>query len=334
MQTAAFDVLRHQLQDRQERLRDAIETIGPEDQLVGLLQQVDSALASLGTDNYARCLVCDGRVDERDLATNPLLQYCLCDLTPGQQRALEHDLERARRIQSALLPDPDVRADGWEAFYRYEPAGIVSGDYCDLWTAPGDSEALYFAVGDVSGKGVAASLLMAHLQAAFRSLVGMGLPLSELVDRVNRQLLQATLPSHYATLVCGRASRDGHVEVVNAGHCPPLVARSGAVEAVASTGFPIGLMGDRPYDVTRLRLGAGDALVLYTDGVTEARRSDGGEYGQERIERVLAMRGAGASPRRLVQSVRDDLAGFLGDATGGDDLTVLALRRSAGSNVA
>ncbi len=333
MQTASLDVLRHQLEDRQGRLRDAIRTIGPEDQLVGLLQQVDSALASLGTEDYARCLICNGHVAERDLATNPLMQYCLCDLTPEQQHALEHDLGLARRIQAALLPDPDLGADGWEAHYRYEPAGIVSGDYCDLWAAPDEVGTLYFAVGDVSGKGVAASLLMAHLQAAIRSLLGAGVPLSEIVHRVNRQLLQATLPSHYATLACGRATRDGHVEIVNAGHCPPLVARSGGVEAVASTGFPIGLMEDRPYETKRLKLGVGDALVLYTDGLTEARRSDGGEYGQERIERLLATRAGEAGPRHLVRTVRDDLAGFLGDASRTDDLTVLALWRTRASSV-
>lgn len=331
VQTATAGVLRHQLEDRRARLQGAISANGAEVQLVQLLQQVDSALGQLGTDDYARCLVCEEHVDERDLLENPLMHYCLCELTPNQERALEHDLELARRIQAALLPDPDLKTGAWQAYYRYEPAGMVSGDYCDLWVRPNEPGTVYFAVGDVSGKGVAASLLMAHLQSAFRSLLGTGLPLAELVERINLQLLQATIPSHYATLACGRASDDGQIEIVNAGHCPPLVARSGVVEAVASTGFPIGILGDRPYEVTRTRLGEGDMLVLYSDGLTEARRSDGEEFGQRRIETLLAQRGQGIAPRQLVHALRADLTGFLNGSPRIDDLTVLALRRSNGN---
>jgi sigma-B regulation protein RsbU (phosphoserine phosphatase) len=331
LQTATADALRHQLEERRARLKGGIATTGPEDELVRLLQQVDSALDKLGSDDFARCLVCHEHVAEQDLLENPLLHYCLCDLTPVQQRALEHDLELARQIQAALLPDPDLLTREWEAYYRYEPAGMVSGDYCDLWMRPDDPGTVFFAVGDVSGKGVAASLLMAHLQAAFRSLLGAGLPLAELVERINRQLLQATLPSHYATLACGRASDDGQIEIVNAGHCPPLVARSGSVEAVASTGLPIGVLGGRPYDVFHSRLGEGDMLVLYSDGLTEARRPDGEEYGQRRIETLLARRAKGIAPRELVHALRGDLAGFLDGGSRTDDLTLLMLSRSDGN---
>ncbi len=329
MQATTADALRHQLEDRRTRLAGAIATTDSDSGLVQLLQQVDTALSKLGTDDYGICLVCEEPVADQDLLGNPLLRYCLCDFTREQQRALEHDLELARRIQGALLPDPDLRASGWEAYYRYEPAGPVSGDYCDLWTDPDEEGTVYFAVGDVSGKGVAASLLMAHLQAAFRSLASVGLPLAELVDRVNRQLLAATIPTHYATLVFGRANADGRVELVNAGHCPPLVIRGGVIEALGATGFPIGLLGDRAYEVQRLRLREGDTLVLYTDGLTEARGSEGEEYGQERIEELLR-RQVGSGPRALVQAVRGGLASFLGDATRTDDLTVLALTRANG----
>ena len=322
------DALRSQLEDRRARLQKAITAHGSEHALVQLLQQVDAALGRLGSDDYGVCLVCEEHVGEQDLLHNPLLRYCLCELSPSQQRALEHDLELARRIQAALLPDPDLMTRGWEAHCRYEPAGMVGGDYCDLWIRPDEPDAVYFAVGDVSGKGVAASILMAHLQAAFRSLLGAGVPLAELVDRVNRQLLQATIPSHYATLVCGRAGAGGEVDIVNAGHCPPLLARNGSIVAIASTGFPIGLYGDRPYEVTRARLGAGDLLLLYSDGLVEARRRDGTEYGQARLESLLMGRARESAPRQLVQALRGDLAGFLDGQLRADDLTVLALRRS------
>lgn len=328
MDTVTADRLRQQLEDRKARLAASIAAEGPDADLVRLLRQVDSALGRLGTNDYARCAVCHEPVADEDLHLNPLAQYCLCALSEDQLQKLQHDLELARRIQAALLPDPDLIAAGWEAFYRYEPAGVVSGDFCDLWSRPDEPGSFYFAVGDVSGKGVAASLLMAHLQAAFRSLLGAGLPLSELVARVNRQLLDTAIPSHYATLACGRASADGRVEIVNAGHCPPLVARGTSVDRIGATGFPIGLVSERPYEVTDLKLGEGDAIVLYTDGLTEARRPDGEEYGEERVLRLLAGRPGDAAPRGIVQSVRGDLAGFLGSTTRQDDLTVLALRRA------
>jgi len=332
MQIATTESVRHQLQNRLDRLQRAIDTHGREDELVRLLLQVDAALRRMDSGDFARCLVCNEDVAEQDLLENPLLEYCLCDLSPQQQRALEHDLELARRIQAGLLPDPDLDRDGWQAFYRYEPAGMVSGDYCDLWSRPDEPGTIYFAVGDVTGKGVAASFLMAHLQSAFRSLLSAGLALPELFARVNRQLLQAKIPSHFATLAAGRAGRDGRVEIVNAGHCLPLVARAGVVEAIPSTSPPVGLEHDRPYEVTHTRLEAGDTLLLYSDGLTEARRRDGEEYGQQRIERLLASRVDGSAPRQLVHTLRRDLRAFLDGAPRTDDLTLLALRRANGAS--
>src|SRR5580765_3778913 len=115
MQTATPHDLRHRLEDRRDRLHGAIATSGPEEELVRLLKQVDTALGSLGTEDYARCLVCEAHVAEQDLVGNPLLRYCLCDFTPAQQKGLERDLELARRIQGALLPNPDLKAARWDA---------------------------------------------------------------------------------------------------------------------------------------------------------------------------------------------------------------------------
>lgn len=328
MQATTIEAFRRQLTDRQARLHEAISLDATEGNLVHLLQQVDSALARLGTDDYAQCLVCHEPVDEEDLRRNPLLEYCLCNLSPREQRALEHDLGLARRIQTGLLPDPLQTVAGWESWYHYQPSGVVSGDYCDLWSPPNEADTLYFAVGDVSGKGVAASLLMAHLQAALRSLVGAGVPLGELVARMNRQLLDAGITTHFATLACGRLSADGRVEIVNAGHCPPVVVRTGGIEVVDATGFPVGLLADKPYDVAELTLSQGESLVLYTDGLTEARNPEDDEYGQERLERLLE-RHAGRDSRahELVRAAGRDLGLFLNGAVLLDDLTIMALRR-------
>ena len=222
--------LREQLVDRRDRLRYAVEEVGEVEDLTRLLTEVDSALTRIDGGTYGRCEICREDLDAAQLVANPLARYCLCELSPDQQRALENDLGLATRIQAALLPEQDLRAAGWEAHYRYQAAGPVSGDYCDLLTGrDGDSD-LYFVVGDVSGKGIAASLVMSHLNASFRSLIALGLPVQDLLDRTNRLLLESTIPSHYATLVCGRARRSGEVEICNAGHLPAFVVRRGHVD--------------------------------------------------------------------------------------------------------
>ena len=325
---AVHHALRRQLEDRRARLSASVAREGRDADLVQLLRQVDSVLARIGTEDYARCLVCNEHVDESELRFNPLAEYCLCDLSAEQEQALQRDLERARRIQAALLPDPELDSASWQASYRYEPAGIVSGDFCDLWVPPGDAEFVCFAVGDVAGKGVAASLLMAHLQAAIRSMIDADVPLPDLVRRVNRKLLGASIPTHYATLACGRAHANGLVEIVNAGHCPPLVLRALGIDRVHATGFPVGLVDERPYEVARLRLDPGDTLLLYTDGLSEARLPSGEEYGEGRIERALAAHAGAGRPRHIVRELRRDLDSFLGETPRDDDLTLLVLRRA------
>jgi len=114
--------------------------------------------------------------------------------------------------------------------------------------------------------------------------------------------------------------------LVNAGHCPPLLIRAGGVEPVESTGFPIGLVGDRPYETRSVRLQPGETLFLYTDGLTEARREDGAEYGTERLSRLLYER-RDLAPRDLANTCRDDLKRFLSGASRADDLTLMAVRR-------
>src|SRR5207249_11064553 len=133
-------------------------------------------------------------------------------------------LELASRIQRELLPKPDLHVDGWQVAYHYQPAGPVSGDYCDLIRA--ESGDMYFLVGDVAGKGVAAAMLMSHLSALLRTLISLGLPLDQLMERASRVFCESTLPMHYATLVCGRATRSGAMELCDAGHPPPLDRKS------------------------------------------------------------------------------------------------------------
>ncbi len=325
MNTQNQELLHGQLHERRMRLMEAITREGEVEDLVRLLQEVDAALGRVQTGTYGRCEICYGNVTAEDLAMNPMMRYCLCDLSPEQQAALQDDLDRAWRIQSALLPMQDVRHDGWQSHYRYEPAGPVSGDYCDLVPQEG-GEGLFFAVGDVSGKGIPSALLMAHLNASFRSLLGARLPLDEIVKRTNKLLVEKTIASHYATLLCGRARGSGEIDIVNAGHCPAAVVRPDRLEWVESTGHPVGMLDRESFAVTRLRLDPGDYLVLYTDGITEARNGRDEEYGAERLGRLLGdLRWQ--PPRALANSCLADLERFRAGASRTDDVTLLVLRR-------
>jgi len=225
MDAALQTNLRDQLMVRRQKLDEAVGEIGRADDLVRLLHEVDSALKRLDGGTFGRCEVCELSVDDSFLAANPLIQFCLCDLNEAQQNALQRDLDLASRIQWALLPRPGLEQAGWHVEFRYQPAGPVSGDYLDVVSKNG--EGIYFLLGDVSGKGVAASFLMARLNALFRSLIDLNLPLKEIVQRANRLFSEGTIASHYATLVCGRATPDGRIEICNAGHCPPLLLSKG-----------------------------------------------------------------------------------------------------------
>jgi sigma-B regulation protein RsbU (phosphoserine phosphatase) len=202
----------------------------------------------------------------------------------------------------------------------------VSGDYCDLVSS--ENGDLFFLLGDVSGKGIAASMLMAHLHAIFRSLITLDLPVDQLVERANHVFADATMPAYYATLVCGRARRSGEIELCNAGHCPPLMIRKGEVTSVEATGLPIGIFCQERYSASQLQLEPGDSLLLYTDGLTESFDPLEAEYG---IERLTKMAGARHSfgPKALTAACLEDARSFRAGQPTADDLTVMVIQRTA-----
>ena len=236
--------------------------------------------------------------------------------------AAERDLQTAGQLQRMLLPPPMFAANGWAAVYTYQPAGVVSGDYVDL-VPHGDR--LYFMLGDVSGKGVSAALLMAQLHAMFRTLIPFQLPLDELLARASSLLCASSLPAQYATLVTGYLTADGHVALGNAGHLPPLIVGDGGQREVRATGVPIGMFCQSEFSATQLSLGRDQTLLMYTDGLTEARNASGEEYGLRVAD--VAHRPAGSTLSGLLNAVVSDQARFRGDSPNTDDMTVLAIRR-------
>jgi sigma-B regulation protein RsbU (phosphoserine phosphatase) len=322
MATLEIGYLHSQLEERKRRLEGAIASTPPNSSLAGLLSEVDAALDRMAKGDYGLCQECHEAVEQDRLLADPLVRYCLDHLTQPERDALQRDLDLASRVQRNLLPQAGLSAGGWETSYHYAPVGPVSGDYCDL--IPSDGQ-LLFMLGDVSGKGVAASMLMAQLHALFRSLTGMALPLGQIVTQVNRVFCESALAGLYATLVCGQAKPTGEVEIHNAGHWPAIVAGRGGVLRIESTGLPLGMFHEREFSATRVQLDTGDTLFLYTDGLSEAR-NEGGEYGVDRIM-TLVRQQAARQPAELIAACLDDLQAFADAGQRLDDLTLLAIRR-------
>lgn len=320
--------VRDQLLDRRRKLESALTWAPSESQFSELLAEVDAALAKLERGTFGICEICHEPMGADRLMADPLVRICIEHLSPAELSALERDLEMAAGLQRGLLPQPDRRHDGWDLAYTYRPLLAVSGDYLDLIAEESPDQGLFFFVGDVSGKGVAASMLTAQLHAIFRSLVASHRNVAQLMGQAGRIFCESSLSPYFATLIAGRAATGGSVEISNAGHCPALVVRNGAVERLVPSGIPLGMSIDTGYQAESLKLSQGDLLLMYTDGLSEAQNVSGDEYGEERV--IHAIRGRGAlGARAAVEACLESLADFAGGAALADDLTVMAIRRAA-----
>ncbi len=323
MEELQISSIREQLNVRKEKLDKAIKEMPEHSNLIGLLKQVDTALEKINTGTYGICEVCHDAVEEERLYIDPLVTVCLGCLDEAQQHALESDLEFAAKIQRNLLPKNNQSLSGWDFSYYYNPAGPVSGDFTDI--IPLNDNSVIFIIGDVSGKGIAASLMMSHLHGLIHSLLSFGLPVNELVKRANRLFNESTINSNYATMVIGRAFPDGKIEVAVAGHNPPLLVKNGNVQKIPATGVPVGLFNDAQYSVSCFALDKSDALLLYTDGLTESIVNEV-EYGEKRVIEHLAHTN-GEVPKILIDGLVDNHKKWLKDSKQADDITVLAIKR-------
>lgn len=324
MEAAAVPIFRDELIDRRQKLETAAATLSGANEVARLLTEVDAALARLNDGTFGLCETCAEPIETERLLADPLTRFCLDHLTPSEQRALEQDLELASRIQRELLPRREARIDGWDVAYHYQPAGPVSGDFCDL--IQGDEGQAYFLIGDVAGKGVAAALLMSHLSAMLRTLISVGLPLNQLMERASRVFCESTLPTYYATLVSARASSSGEIEICNAGHPPPLVIRADGIARLDATGLPIGMFCTESFSSTTVQLAPNETLLLYTDGLLEGQNPAGVEYGVERLC-ALAASVAHLQPEAIIDACLRDFATFRGASLSTDDLTIMVVQR-------
>ena len=315
--------VQNDLAARRAKLEQAIASARDDLQLARLLQEVDAALERLDQGTYGLCETCHEPIEAERLIADPVVRFCLDHLPKSQQHALEEDLALAAQIQAGLLPPAGMRHAGWETAYFYKAAGVVSGDYCDLLS---HDRGFHFIVGDVSGKGVSAAMLMAHLHATFRPLVSQGLSLERIMERASRVFCESTRSTLFATLICGRADHAGTIAISNAGHDPALLVRGGKLNRIGATGLPLGMFCNEQFSTMQLRLDPGDCIFLYTDGLTEATDASGEEYGIERLsDSVMTHRDLPA--HELIAACLADLTEFRAGAAMRDDLTMMAVRR-------
>jgi sigma-B regulation protein RsbU (phosphoserine phosphatase) len=245
-----------------------------------------------------------------------------------ERERLEHELQLASEIQQRLQPSSPPIVEGYDlqgvSFSCYE----VGGDYYDF--IPRCDGKLLVALGDVSGKGTAAALLMSSLHAAMHAQVAANSTLLQTINAVNQYLAQNTPTNRFVTLFLAELdSETGMMNFINAGHNPPLIAHvDGRVEQLASGGFPLGIMPMAEYEVGQTRLLNGEALVIYSDGVSEANNLKGEEFGVERLEEVVK-KNLGASAAGLRDKVESALSSFTQTAPAGDDSTLVIVKRKS-----
>lgn len=245
----------------------------------------------------------------------------------AERRRLASEMALARRIQEALFPDALPEVAGWELHALNRPSRVVSGD---LYAAVlrGDPPELAFMITDVAGKGVAASLLTASLEALCAGPIEAGFTPHDTFVRVSARLYRRTPPEKYATAFLGTLDPvEGRLHYANAGHLPALVlAADGSCRWLERTGLPLGLLPGATYPEAEVALGRGDLLVLYTDGYTEAESPAGEEFGQQRFLAACAELRDHPLPE-LAAALDGMLETFTAAAPLSDDRTLLLLRR-------
>jgi len=243
-----------------------------------------------------------------------------------QRERMERELELATEIQQRFQPSGPPKLEGYEfqgiSFSCYE----IGGDYYDF--IPKSDDKMIIALGDVSGKGTAAALLMSSLHAAIHAQVSANRSLGEMVDSVNKYLADNTPANRFVTLFIAELDPpSGTLRYINAGHNPPLIGRTnGMIEQLSSGGFPLGILPTAEFEVGETKLSNGESLVIYSDGVSEANNLQEEEFGLHRLSEVIR-KNLVASASGMRDKVESALSAFTQTAPANDDITLVIVKR-------
>ena len=239
-----------------------------------------------------------------------------------EKQRMQEQLQIARQIQSRLFPRFLPRSS-FVSFNGYSsPAIQVGGDYYDILVRKDD---MLVAVADVSGKGVPAALLMTSVRSALRSIAKFHVDMRVLVRDLNKMLLEDLQDERFITMALAQIKKDGETRLINAGHPPAIVVSNNSVKTLHASCIPLGLREDLDCKVQITNLRKGDLLVIYTDGVIEARNEKGEEYGIDRFSELILKNGH-LSAEEIVKTIQRSLTEFMGEMPLHDDTTVVVLK--------
>jgi sigma-B regulation protein RsbU (phosphoserine phosphatase) len=260
-----------------------------------------------------------------------LLILFLLSLELADKVVMKRDLEIAREIQTWLVPSKPPEVPGGDIAFATRPQNSVAGDYYDAFyptLSAAEGGKLMLVMADVAGKSVPAALLMATLQASLRTVAGEDAPLADLVARLNRYASAHSLDGlRFTTAILGQYDpRTRRLNYVNAGHNAPILRRTdGKLEKLEVGGMPLGIASSATFETAEIDLRAGDALILYTDGVVEAFNHIGEEFGNERWFAAIRVLPPGSAQDSLLYLMRG-VDAFVGATRQSDDITCLVFR--------
>jgi serine phosphatase RsbU (regulator of sigma subunit) len=243
------------------------------------------------------------------------------------RQSTEQELRLARSIQRASLPEEVPTLEGWQISPFYRPAREVGGDFYDFFELPDGR--LGIVVGDATGKGVPAALVMASTRSMLRAVAqASNYSPGEVLRRVNDPLVTDIPPNMFVTcFYCILDPKSASLSYANAGHDLPYVRRGGDCEELMARGMPLGLMPGMNYEEKEIALDAGEVAFFYTDGLLEAHAPDGEMFGFPRLRALIAEHG---EERSLGDFLLEELYSFVGEGwEQEDDITLLTLRRSS-----
>ncbi|MDX1616218.1 MAG: SpoIIE family protein phosphatase [Candidatus Promineifilaceae bacterium] len=246
---------------------------------------------------------------------------------------LEQELLLGREIQLSLLPGSCPEVPGWDMAAAYRAAQTIGGDLYDFVQDPDQPDQLYLVTADVTGKGIPAALFMASSRSILRSACFTGQGPAAVLGQANRiTKLDTRAPLFLSAFISRLDIHSGRLEYANAGHELPLLirAKSGDLETLEARGILLGAFPELDYEQHEIPLLAGDIVVYFTDGITEARNDAGDFYGLERLQALL--RGQEwTTADQVLEAILNAVAEFVGDTPASDDLTVVVVRRREAS---